>query len=143
MERSELILATMSQADGGAFRPVQIQKLFFMMDREIPKEIEGPHFSFRPYDYGPFDSDVYLELDALEMLGLVQIDQEWNWRVYSLTKEGQEKADELFEKLSDKAKAYINETVEFVRTLSFTQLVRAIYKAYPEMRKNSVFQESS
>jgi hypothetical protein len=42
--------------------------------------------------------------------------------------------------MDKKAIAYIRQASEFVRSLSFTQLVSAIYKAYPEMRENSVFQ---
>ena len=141
MERKEFVLAALAPAKGHVLRPVQVQKLFFLIDREIPNEVDGPRFDFQPYDYGPFDSEVYSELRALAADGLVDILQDWNWSSYRLTVEGQEKAEKFFKTLSKKARDYIATVTEFVRGLSFTELVSAIYKAYPEMRANSAFRE--
>ena len=132
----------MVPASGMAHSPVQIQKLLFLIDREIPKLVGGPHFDFEPYQYGPFDSTVYSELRSLRAKGLVDVDLIW-WgrRGYSLSPEGQEKGEAILGELNEKAQAFIQKTSKFVRGLSFSKLVAAIYKAYPEMRENSVFQE--
>jgi len=142
MGRQEIVLAALSTGGGYAFRPVQVQKLFFLIDREIPDEVGGPHFHFKAYDYGPFDPEVYTELELLEIQGLAEIiGGAGTWRVYKLTGDGLEKGEALFAELSERARAYIREASDFVRQHSFSSLVKAIYKAYPEMRKNSVFQD--
>jgi len=41
----------------------------------------------------------------------------------------------------DGAVAYLREVVPWAQSLSFNELVRAIYEAYPEPRANSVFRD--
>jgi hypothetical protein len=53
---------------------------------------------------------------------------------------GQESGLALLNDLPPNTKNYIIQLSEFVRSLSFSALVSAIYKAYPAMRANSVFQ---
>jgi uncharacterized protein len=48
----------------------------------------------------------------------------------------------LFKTLDGTAQEFIGDMSRFVRTRSFKDLVSAIYKAFPEMRVNSVFRES-
>ena len=62
------------------------------------------------------------------------------WTNYRLTSVGQTEAGEIFKSLDHRLQTYIQNASEFVRRLTFSQLVRAIYKAYPEMKANSVFQ---
>jgi len=139
MTRRELILAALAPAQGASHTPVQVQKLFFLIDRNIASQVEGPHFNFRPYHYGPFDEEVYQELNKLAASGHVDIDQ-GKWKTYRLTVTGQKEAEELLAKFDPKAADYIKRISQFVRSLSFTKLVASIYKKYPEMRANSVFQ---
>jgi uncharacterized protein len=71
MDRRDTVLAALAAAGANAwFSPVQVQKLLFLIDREVPAFVDGPHFAFAPYDYGPFDARVYGELDRLEELGM-------------------------------------------------------------------------
>jgi uncharacterized protein len=139
MTRRELILAALAPAQGASHTPVQVQKLFFLIDKNIAPQVKGPHFNFQPYHYGPFDSDVYEELSRLAATGHVDIDQ-GKWKTYRLTVAGQLEADKHLAKLDAKAAEYIRNISDFVRSLSFTKLVASIYKKYPEMRANSVFQ---
>ena len=141
MDRQDFVLATLSPAHGATHSPVQVQKLFFLLDQNIPDLVGGPFFKFTPYNYGPFDRAVYDELEALAVQGYVELCSEGSWKSYRLTAEGQERADDLFSGLPDRVRDYITKASKYVRDLSFTQLVSAIYKAYPEMRENSVFQE--
>lgn len=140
MDRRNFVLAALSVANGAIYTPVQVQKLFFLIDREIPKLVSGPHFAFEPYNYGPFDQEVYRELEALETDGYVELVPQSTWSSYRLTDKGQARGEKYLAKLDKKASSYICQASEFVRSLSFTQLVSAIYKAYPKMRENSVFQ---
>ena len=141
LKRDVFMLAAMSSAGSDSFSPVQVQKLFFLLDKNVAKQTGGPHFAFQPYDYGPFDKDVYGELDQLEEKGLVEtIASGGNGgRTYRLTNDGYRVGNEAFDGLGEPIQDYIGKTVHFVRTLSFAELVSAIYQAYPEMKKNSVF----
>ncbi len=144
MDRRELVLAAMSPAHTGPFSPVQVQKLFFLLDRNIAEQINGPHFDFEPYDYGPFDKAVYDELGEMSDDGFVEIIEPGSFgstRTYRLTSEGYETGKKSLDKLPETVQQYILEVVEFVRSLSFAQLVSAIYQAYPDTKVNSVFSD--
>ena len=140
MDKTDLVLAALAPAEDSRHSPVQVQKLLFLLDRECATMLGGPHFNFEAYSYGPFDADVYRVLEALEELGLVVIGTDGRVRNYALSSSGQEKAEEVLGTLSDKARNYIQRASAFVRERSFASLVAAIYKAYPEMRENSVFE---
>ena len=141
MNRNEIVLAALAASDGALHSPVQVQKLLFLIDRNLGKDIGGPYFNFQPYNYGPFDKVVYESLEDLANDGLVEIVTNRSWKEYVLTGVGQKSGKSILDRLPKHAKIYIQEVSVFVRHLSFTQLVSAIYKAYPEMRENSVFQE--
>ena len=50
-QRFDVVLAVMAAGGAGArYDPVRVQKLFFLIDREIPEFIDGPYFHFEPYD---------------------------------------------------------------------------------------------
>ena len=88
-QRSEIVLTALAAGGPDArFDPVRVQKFLFLIDREIPELIDGPYFDFEPYDYGPFDAQVYRELDALVTQGDVDVDTTKRYRRYSLTKAG-------------------------------------------------------
>ena len=101
---------------------------------------DGPYFQFKPYDYGPFDLQVYRELEEMEADGLAEIhDPPLKSRTYRLTGKGQERGAEALAEVPEGIRVYIGNLVDFVRSQSFTELVSAIYRAYPDMKVNSVF----
>lgn len=138
VDRYSIVLAGLAPASGGAHTPVQVQKLFFLIDRSIPNLVGGPFFDFEPYDYGPFDSFVYSILERLRNEGLVEIES-GPVRRYRLTDEGQVRGHECLECLDPEAQDFIRRASKFVRSLPFEQLVASIYKAFPDMKVNSVF----
>lgn len=141
ISREEVILTALAPAGGAPHTPVQVQKLLFLLDRNAAASFGGPKFDFQPYHYGPFDRAVYLTLEDLAQQGMVEITRNaGNWRDYRLTPEGQARAVQVLAGLDDRTRSYIERLSAFVRSLSFTDLVSAIYKAYPEMRERSVFQ---
>jgi hypothetical protein len=142
MTRDEFILAAMAPGAGYAYSPVQVQKLLFLLDRQIPRELQGPHFDFEPYHYGPFDSAVYYALEQLAQpqQGFVLIDRARSPRTFALTADGVAEGNRILGTVSPDTRDFIVRTCSFVRTQSFSSLVSAIYKAFPEMRVNSVFQ---
>lgn len=143
MDRNTIVLAALAPAGDGQYTPVQVQKLLFLLDKNIGRELGGPFFSFEPYDYGPFDKEVYQVLDQLRLGGLVEIMDVpgRNWKQYKLTEAGKEAAAKELSNLEHRARSYIESVSSFVRSLSFAQLVSAIYKEYPEMKVNSVFNQ--
>lgn len=141
MTRRELVLAALAAGDGECHDPVEVQKMFFLIDRKVPDEVDGPHFDFKPYNYGPFDRAVYVELEAAARDGLVRKIPRGTWSEYELTEEGVEAGRDALEQLSDRGASYLEKASRFVRALSFDELVSVIYKAFPEMRENSVFEQ--
>ena len=141
MSRDELILAALAAGgENAAYRPVQVQKLFFLIDREASALVGGPHFDFQPYDYGPFDRDVYTELDNLAERRLVTAQSTGAYRVYSLSYEGYQRGDDiLWHRLDEAARTYLARIATWVLSLNFQQLVAAIYRRYPDMMVNSIF----
>lgn len=140
-QRHGIILAALAPANGRAHTPVQVQKLLFLIDREVSPSIGGPFFDFRPYHYGPFDKTVYKELESLAETGLVDVHGATSMQSFALTPTGQTAGLSILETFPPQVKDFVIRTSEFVRSISFSALVSAIYKAYPEMRANSVFQE--
>jgi len=140
MTQREIVLASLAASNGASHSPVQIQKLLFLIDRNISGHVEGPHFKFEPYDYGPFDSTVYSVVDELTFSGLIEaVESGRCWKKFRLTSEGQKIGNSLFESIEAPARKYIYDASKFVLSLSFAALVSAIYEAYPDMKVNSVF----
>jgi hypothetical protein len=74
MNRRDVVLAMLTCAEGRPYTPVQIQKAIFLVCENLPKLVDrGPSFKFEPYDYGPFDSDVYAEAEILQAEGCAVI----------------------------------------------------------------------
>jgi uncharacterized protein len=143
LHREEIALVMLSLADGdGRFTPVQIQKaLFLASDRG--RSAFRSEYHFEPYDYGPFDRQVYLDVEGLEESGLAQIEQSpgRGWKTYAATTAGRREAARLVNALTPAQLELFQKIVTLVRKLSFNELVSAIYRAYPPMRARSVFRD--
>ena len=95
-----------------------------------------------PYDYGPFDVDVYNELENLQEDGLAEVTRKpaFGSSHFSIDRSRARGRSQLaLSELSDSTQDYIGRVVEWVRSLTFPQLVSAIYREYPDMKVNSVF----
>jgi uncharacterized protein YwgA len=143
MDQKEYILACMAPAEKSPHQPVQIQKLIFIFQDKMGAEFGEPAFNFYPYDYGPFDPAVYQNLEELATKGLVTISGGpfSRNRAYCLTDDGLKSGLKLLSKFPTEPKKYIVQLSQWVRSLSFSQLVGAVYNAYPGMRQNSVFKD--
>jgi hypothetical protein len=139
MNRSELVLAALAASDGAVHSPVQVQKLFFLIDRTVASALYGgPYFKFLPDDYGPFDKQVYEELEGLGRQGLVEVS--WDrMKKFRLAPAAYGVGHEKLAKCPPNVAQYLRDLSAWVRSLSFAELVSAIYRQYPEMRANSVF----
>ncbi len=122
MNRRDLLLTILAAADGRTFTPVQIQKAVFLVCDHFPDLIEeGPTFNFQPYDYGPFDSDVYSEIEALNRAGeaVIAPSAYGNWNTYAASDDGADRGQDLLNGMDDEACAYIQKISTWVRSLNF------------------------
>lgn len=139
--RQKFVLAAMAAGNSSAeLSPVQAQKLFFLIDRNATSLLSGAFFNFKPYDYGPFDSAVYSDLDELSTFtGDVEVQRAGSHRVYRLTDQGKAKAQIILNEMNPALRDYVGRLKDWVKSLGFRDLVSAIYQAYPDMRVNSIF----
>jgi hypothetical protein len=141
MNRVDWNLLVLAAAEGKFLTPAQFQKILFLLQKKFGDVIPGG-YSFRSYNYGPFDADVYSDADSLESKGLAYINRTpGGWRVYGATEAGLEKAKSLAKEADPKALDYAKKVVNWARNLSFSDLVRAIYEAFPEMKANTIFKD--
>ena len=145
MKRSDIVLAALAAAEQDrTYTPVQVQKLFFLIDEEYSRSLGGRQFRFRPYSYGPFDPEVYRELECLQDSGKVVIRTDSNGqKLYGLTVTGSEEGTLLLDELAETVTTFFRSASDFVYELGFSELVSSIYHAYPHMKKNSVFRTVS
>jgi hypothetical protein len=140
MTRSEILLAGLAAGgENATYTPVQVQKLFFLLDREASLALGGPFFNFVPYDYGPFDQTVYAGLDELGRRDLAMVQHTGRYRLYGLSQAGQGEGQRILATLDPAVRDYVAKVASWVRQLSFQQLVASIYNKYPEMKARSVF----
>jgi hypothetical protein len=141
MQRKDWTLLAICAAGGAGLTPVQLQKSLFILGEEMGKMIGTSFYDFRPYHYGPFDGDVYSDAEKLEREGLIAISKVpgRNWNQYVPTPDGCAHAEQI-DNRNPLATTYLRNVVKWAQSLSFSQLVRAIYDRYPHMRVNSVFQ---
>lgn len=142
MTRKDWTLLVIAAA-GGPVSPVQLQKILFLLSENLgPERLRVERFyDFQPYDYGPFDGEIYSDAESLEAEGLVTIEVPLNqrYREYCATPAGHELAQTYRLRLDAAVREYLTHVVTWVRSLSFNALVQAIYKKYPRMATNSVF----
>lgn len=142
LTRQDAILSALAAGgENATFSPVQVQKLFFLIDRKAAYLFGGPHFAFRPYDYGPFDHAVYDQLTFLVFGGYVQVSGSGRYRSYSLTPTGFAEGHRILSALPAQSAEFLRAVAQWVLKLSFQQLVSAIYREYPDMKVNSIFHE--
>ncbi len=138
-------LITIATAGERPLQPVQLQKSLFLLGQNLaPEQLQTDLFyRFEAYDYGPFSNSVYADAEALEHAGLVVIHRppKSRYKLYGVSEAGRKRANELESGLDEKVIEYVRDVVQFTQSVSFNQLVSAIYKKYPEMKANSVFRE--
>ena len=142
LQKDQVLLVVLSFARGEALTPVQVQKALFLADDKVTTAFQT-RYDFQPYDYGPFDRHVYADAQALSRQGLVTISRDPNggWDTYAATDAGIRRGRELRDRLDENQRTVLSRIVGLVRRLSFSELVSAIYKAYPHMRERSVFRD--
>ena len=126
---------------GGSYPADQIRvmKGMFLWSKEGPREARQL-YHFEPYNYGPFDTAVYRDLDALESEGLLRVESSFGdrQRRYSLTLAGDRRAAELTAKARPDSLAKLRGIKKEVTAAPFAELLRSIYDRYPDYAVKSV-----
>ena|SRR5437879_587390 len=131
----------------------RLMKLVFLLSKEVEGRkpvIESG--TFRPYKFGPFDSDVYDALEALKQLQLVEeksptdrqqiFDEEVGEAydvdtVYRLTEVGKQRLARLAESVSPETIKRISHVKTVFGTMPLIELLHYVYQRYPEYAKLS------
>ena len=141
MNRNAWALLALRETEGHRLSPVKMQKTLFLVAQNLAQEVGPEFYHFEAYHFGPFDSAVYRDLDELVNAGLVKKVRaaEHAGKDYELTELGKRIADRYARAANEKVVRYLKAVVEWVKPLSFSALVSAIYKKYPQYKQNSVF----
>lgn len=132
---AEVVLGAMAAGGAGTLvEPARLGILLFLIDREIPETVGGPHFEFRPYRYGPFAPEVADTLEALRRAGRVRLRQNPGYRTWALTDAGLGAGGTVLGRLPVEMRGYVIELARWVRALRLSRLLGAIYDRYPEVR---------
>lgn len=124
--------------------PIRIMTGLFILRMETPDGwlSDDARYSFEPYNYGPYSSEIYSDLDWLVSAGYVQARDVagQSWKYYSTTPKGDEAYEQVAARKNADLVAYVRKVREFVGSLSFRALLTKVYARYPDYAVNSVFQ---
>jgi len=129
----DFIVNVLSLAPDKSLSPVQIQKLFFLLEKRLGKK----YFDFKPHHYGPYDRCLTTILDFSDKIEFLNINGVTHYKI---------KEDSIVRDNSafnESQKKFIIEMISFVKSLSFKELCMSIYKEFPDMAVNSVFFKKS
>jgi len=119
---------------------VRIQKAMFLF-AERSKAPSVEKYSFEPYHYGPFSFAIYPDLAKLERQGLIQSERK-SWTrspSYSVTQAGVRRAESIRRTVPTPRWELLLHLRNWVMERTFSQLLRDIYKLYPEYATKSIF----
>lgn len=146
MDRRDWALLTIAAAGGDRLQPVELQKSLFLLGEGLPEQVGDNFYDFKPYNYGPFDHQVYADAESLAAEGYVRVlpAERGRWREFAASESGLTRAKELVDSgvVDSGAFDFLTRVVEWARGKSFNELVRSIYRQFPRFRENSVFQDS-
>lgn len=147
----------------------RLQKMLFLLvqETEIGKKFDEK-LSFQAYRYGPFSSELYDSIDFLKEMELVEtkqqkydaltqkieeIEYEEDYEfveeesesdtieVFELGNVGRAMAEDIFEELDENQKNELEDIKKVVNSLPYLELIRFVYKKYPEYATVSEIKE--
>ena len=141
MTREDWTLLAIAASEGKPLTPVQLQKSLFIFGQNLSNKVIGDFYEFIPYNYGPFDYHIYQDAESLAFEGMVDLVEAagGRWSEYRITSIGSERAEEIKRGLTERVFEYLQAVVKWTQSLTFQELVRAIYEAYPDYKENSAF----
>lgn len=123
--------------------PVRLQKGMFLLAEESGVDV-GERYVFRAYDYGPFSSQIYEDIEGLLTEGLVESQPApgYRWSRYAITNQGLAEARAFVARMDERnlvIARWLAETKVNVLSKSFADLLSYVYQRHPEYAVNSVF----
>jgi hypothetical protein len=137
--RADWPLLALNAAEDGTLSPVQMQKVLFLLERQAPELIKSDFYSFAAYNYGPFSQQIYADLKRHAREGRVAFATApgRGSSNYVITASGEEFVGKFA--LAPELRAYLHKLMRWAKSLRFSELVGAIYQAYPDYAENSIF----
>ncbi|MDP3104623.1 MAG: hypothetical protein Q8M95_08445 [Candidatus Methanoperedens sp.] len=114
-----------------------VKEMFAIQNTDIGNQLLD-ELNFEPDNFGPFDETIFAALDDLRDAGLVENVQSKNNTIIKLTKEGEQLAEKIWDKLREDVKAVITFVKVNFNHISSEKLLDRIYSIYPEMAKYSI-----
>ena len=137
MEKREWLLLSIREG----IQPIQLQKLLF----KFAKEADAPQqelYDFEPYNWGPCSFEIYDDLGTLRLEDLVEsVPSGRGWNAYRLTDKGKGVEQELRQKADDKLQGRLDEKYRYVTSRTFDELLKDVYKDYPDFATKSLFND--
>lgn len=136
-----LLLLYTKGKDGSFCEPIRggikLMKELFVLGQTIKP---SNFYEFVPYLYGPCSFELYEDLETLTQERLIDIFDEYRdgHGLYSLTKKGIEKSKKFFNSLDKDTSDKISQIKSELNHLSFLDLLKKIYKEYPDFAKKSM-----
>jgi len=116
--------------------PIQIMKAMFLIKQGLNLQ---KFYDFEPYLYGPCSFEIYSDLLDLKNKGLIDtVPSPWGWKYYRITAKGNIEAEKYIGEEDEEVKNKILEIKKLVVSKSFLELLRYVYKRYPEYAINSI-----
>lgn len=123
---------------GDTIQPIQIQKTMFKFAMESGAS-ESEIYDFAPYIWGPCSFDIYDDLSTLRAAGHVETARSGRgWNSYKLTAAGRTRVEQLRKNSDDGHLRYLDETRDWVLSRKFEDLLRDVYKDYPDYATQSM-----
>ena len=137
-ERLKVLLLFLSEEAGQyPSDQVRIMKGLFLLSR--PNHVLDGEYKFVPYSYGPFDPQVYRDINSLWLSGLIEVRaNSGSTRIHTLTPEGSKLTHSLRAEFSKQQLSDIRAAKERVSQKPFRRMLEDIYQEYPEFSENSV-----
>ena len=140
VSRSDVLLAIVAAAGDEGLDRLQLQKSVFLVGEEFDGKLPANFYQFRPYFCGPFAQDVYMDIERLSDGPMVEVFTGKGSRpFYRLAPN----VTTVLSVLSEDLESGVRQIVGWVTSMSFNELVRAVYHLYPEQRQNSIVQDYS
>jgi len=137
------ILATYSKKFHEKINITKLSKIAFEVEKKVLEPILlHPYLGFRSDNYGPFTKAIYDNLGFLQNLDLIDVSKDNAKTEIRLTERGLEMFQKEIQKvLPRKILRMIELIVKEYGSLNHDELLRRVYREYPEYTENSLVRD--
>ncbi len=129
----EWALVAIHAAGSRGIGAVKLQKVLFVIGRELPAHLTRRFYTFLAQTYGPHSPALTQHLDELHQSGLIEVFiPEGSDTCYVVTERGRERARRLANRLDWQSRAKVTEITRWVQNSSLCSLIKEICNRYPD-----------